>query len=93
MTDIFKDMGISFNTSFMVVLIATPALIKVAKMKHLVDEPGEARKLHRRSVPTLGGVMIFAGTIMYIVCGFQHARIGWDATTTPLLHSLNSNTF
>ena len=60
MTDIFKDMGISFITSFLVVLIATPSLIKVAKMKHLVDEPGEARKLHRRSVPTLGGVMIFA---------------------------------
>jgi UDP-GlcNAc:undecaprenyl-phosphate GlcNAc-1-phosphate transferase len=76
MTDIFKDMGISFITSFMVVLIATPALIKVAKMKHLVDEPGEARKLHRRSVPTLGGVMIFAGTIMSY-CMWFPAREDW----------------
>jgi UDP-GlcNAc:undecaprenyl-phosphate/decaprenyl-phosphate GlcNAc-1-phosphate transferase len=76
MTDIFKDMGISFITSFLVVLVATPSLIKVAKMKHLVDEPGEARKLHRRSVPTLGGVMIFAGTIMSY-CMWFPAREDW----------------
>lgn len=40
-----------------------PSLIKVAKLKHLVDEPGDQRKLHNRSIPTLGGIMIFAGTI------------------------------
>jgi UDP-GlcNAc:undecaprenyl-phosphate/decaprenyl-phosphate GlcNAc-1-phosphate transferase len=76
MNEIFKDMGVAFITSFMVVLIATPSLIKVAKMKHLVDEPGEARKLHRRSVPTLGGVMIFAGTIM-AYCMWFPAREDW----------------
>lgn len=32
-------------------------------MKHLVDEPGEARKLHTRSVPTIGGIIIFASII------------------------------
>ena len=41
-----------------------PSLIKVAKLKHLVDEPGDERKLHRRSIPTIGGIMIFAGTIL-----------------------------
>ena len=45
-------------------MVATPSLIKVAKLKHLVDEPGDQRKLHRRSVPTIGGIMIFAGTII-----------------------------
>lgn len=43
--------------------MATPALIKVAKLKHLVDEPGEARKLHLRSVPTIGGIIIFSSII------------------------------
>lgn len=47
-------------TSFSVVLLATPALIKVAKLKHLVDEPSEARKLHKSSTPTIGGVIIFS---------------------------------
>lgn len=55
---------IAFITAFALVMVAMPALIKVAKLKHLVDEPGEARKLHSRSIPTLGGIMIFAGTII-----------------------------
>lgn len=55
---------LAFITGFIIVLVSTPVLIKVAKIKHLVDEPGEDRKVHHRSVPTLGGIMIFAGTII-----------------------------
>ena len=58
------ELLLGFFTSFIIVLISTPILIKVAKIKHLVDEPGEDRKLHHRSVPTIGGIMIFAGTII-----------------------------
>ncbi|MDQ3112179.1 MAG: undecaprenyl/decaprenyl-phosphate alpha-N-acetylglucosaminyl 1-phosphate transferase [Bacteroidota bacterium] len=50
-------------TSFLVVLLATPALIKVAFLKRLFDEPGDARKLHKRVVPTIGGIIIFAATM------------------------------
>ncbi len=50
-------------TAFFVVLFTMPSLIKVARMKHLVDEPSEERKLHRRSVPTIGGIIIFAAII------------------------------
>lgn len=49
-----------FLTAFGVVLMSTPSLIKVAKLKHLVDEPSEERKLHTRSIPTIGGIIIFA---------------------------------
>ena len=52
-----------FITAFSVVLLATPALIKVAKLKHLVDEPSETRKLHSRSIPTIGGIIIFSAFI------------------------------
>lgn len=52
-----------FLTAFSVVLLATPALIKVAKLKHLVDEPSEDRKLHTRSIPTIGGIIIFSAFI------------------------------
>lgn len=51
--------------AFLMVLFGMPSLIMVAKRKHLVDEPSESRKLHHRSVPTVGGVMIFAA----VVCG------------------------
>jgi UDP-N-acetylmuramyl pentapeptide phosphotransferase/UDP-N-acetylglucosamine-1-phosphate transferase len=36
-----------------------PNLIKVAKLKRLVDDPEDPRKIHHRSVPTIGGVMIY----------------------------------
>ena len=52
-----------FITSFAVVLYSTPALIKVAKLKRLIDEPSEERKVHKRAVPTIGGVVIYAATL------------------------------
>ena len=55
---------LGFVTAFFIVLLATPSLIKVAKLKHLVDEPGEARKIHRRSIPTIGGIIIF-GSVLF----------------------------
>lgn len=58
------DLILGFLTAFGLVMIAMPSLIKVAKLKHLVDEPSEARKVHSRSVPTIGGIMLFAGTII-----------------------------
>ena len=45
------------------VLLATPAVIKVAYLRKLVDAPGDARKLHTRHIPTIGGILIFAGTL------------------------------
>jgi UDP-GlcNAc:undecaprenyl-phosphate/decaprenyl-phosphate GlcNAc-1-phosphate transferase len=54
---------LGFGTAFLVVLLTMPSLIKVARMKHLVDEPSEKRKLHQRSVPTIGGIIIFAAII------------------------------
>ncbi|CAN5326709.1 MraY family glycosyltransferase [soil metagenome] len=52
-----------FITSFFVVLLSTPSLIKVAILKRLFDAPGDTRKLHTRMVPTIGGIIIFAGTL------------------------------
>jgi UDP-GlcNAc:undecaprenyl-phosphate GlcNAc-1-phosphate transferase len=54
---------LAFLTSFVVVLYSTPALIKVAVLKRLIDTPSEERKIHKRSIPTIGGIIIFAGTL------------------------------
>ncbi|MFN5181631.1 MAG: glycosyltransferase family 4 protein [Bacteroidota bacterium] len=51
-----------FITSFMLVLYGTPALIKVAILKRLFDEPG-GRKIHKRIIPTIGGIIIFSATL------------------------------
>ena len=63
-------------TSFFIVLFATPVFIKVAIMKRLFDEPGEDRKLHSRVVPSMGGVMIFGGTLFAFSLWYPLQAIG-----------------
>lgn len=65
-------------SAFLVVVLTMPSLIKVARMKHLVDEPGEARKLHARSVPTIGGIIIFAAIIFSYALWFPEAKLIGD---------------
>lgn len=52
-----------FLTAFIVVLYSTPALIKVAVLKRLIDVPSEDRKIHKRAIPTIGGIIIYAATL------------------------------
>lgn len=66
--------------AFLVVLFGTPSLIMVAKRKHLVDEPSEKRKLHHRSVPTVGGVMLFAATLCSSLVSFSMVEdLSWTS--------------
>lgn len=61
---------LTFFTAFGVVLFSTPSLIKVAILKRLFDEPTESRKLHSHVIPTVGGIIIFAGTFFSFVLWF-----------------------
>lgn len=58
-----EHLPLIFLTSFIVVLLSTPSLIKVAILKRLFDAPGDERKLHKKMIPTIGGIIIFAATI------------------------------
>lgn len=69
---------LTFFTAFFVVLLATPALIKVAILKRLFDEPGDERKLHKRMIPTIGGIIIFAGTLFSFALWFPGEKIPLD---------------
>ncbi|MBL7831802.1 MAG: undecaprenyl/decaprenyl-phosphate alpha-N-acetylglucosaminyl 1-phosphate transferase [Saprospiraceae bacterium] len=60
------DVILSFITAFTLTYFAIPSIINVAKVKNLCDEPGE-RTSHSRSIPTLGGVAIFAGVLFSII--------------------------
>lgn len=52
---------------FLVAIISTlwihPKVLKIAKMKNIVDNP-DARKLQRRPTPVMGGVAVFFGIIL-----------------------------
>ncbi|MEO8088294.1 MAG: MraY family glycosyltransferase [Bacteroidota bacterium] len=54
---------LSIFTAFIISLMMIPALISVAKERNIFDEPGE-RKLHTARTPLLGGIAIFAGTLI-----------------------------
>ncbi|WP_298299022.1 MraY family glycosyltransferase [Hydrotalea sp.] len=49
--------------SYIITLLAIPAIIQIAKMKKLYDLPDD-RKVHATPVPSLGGVGIFAGFLI-----------------------------
>jgi UDP-GlcNAc:undecaprenyl-phosphate GlcNAc-1-phosphate transferase len=57
----YKDVLWGFLIALGVVLVLTPAVGRVARVLGVVDEPGEARRMHLRAVPRLGGVAIFLG--------------------------------
>lgn len=68
-----------FLTSFIVVLYSTPALIKVAVLKRLIDAPSEERKVHKHSIPTIGGIIIYAGTLFAYALWFDvEDRVYYD---------------
>lgn len=50
-----------FICAFLISALSIPVIIKVADLKHLMDEPDQWRKFHATKTPTLGGVAIFAG--------------------------------
>ena len=55
---------LAFVASLAIVMLGMPSLIRLAVQKNLLDEPLEDRKVHTRSVPRLGGVLVFIGTLV-----------------------------
>ncbi|MEY5043969.1 MAG: hypothetical protein RJA19_1196 [Bacteroidota bacterium] len=74
MNALLVGLGMEMALAFALVFMGMPSLIQVARMKNLMDEPGDDRKVHRKSVPTVGGLMVFAGlafSILVILPEFQ----------------------
>jgi UDP-N-acetylmuramyl pentapeptide phosphotransferase/UDP-N-acetylglucosamine-1-phosphate transferase len=68
----------SFLASLTITLFATPMVLRVARIRNIFDEPDE-RKIHQKSIPSLGGVAIFSGIFFSIVFWtdavfFEHLR-------------------
>ena len=53
-------LSLSFVMAAGIVLALTPHIIKIAKVKHLFDEPDE-RKVHKQKIPRLGGLVVSIG--------------------------------
>ncbi len=62
-----QQLLIGGTIAFLVTLLVIPVIIVVAKEKKLYDEPDESRKIHKRPVPSLGGLGMFVGFILSIL--------------------------
>jgi len=68
---------LTFLTAFFIVFLSTPSLLKVAELKNLYDEPDEERKKHNKNIPSLAGILIFAGTLFSFAFWYpENANIG-----------------
>jgi UDP-N-acetylmuramyl pentapeptide phosphotransferase/UDP-N-acetylglucosamine-1-phosphate transferase len=59
---------LAFSCSVAITWYYLPKVLKVVNEKHLNDKPGK-HKIHKREVPTLGGIGIFAGFIFGFLMG------------------------
>ncbi len=71
------NIALACLTAFVITFFAIPSIIRVAIIKNLFDEPGE-RKSHKSSIPTLGGLAIFAGVIFSFT--FWSAGLNYEST-------------
>lgn len=68
--DIFHGYVAVFFISFIVALLATPIMRRLALANGIIDRPSEARKIHRIPVAYLGGVAVFLGLMAGIVYSY-----------------------
>lgn len=59
---------LSFILAFAVAFATTPFVKELAKKVGAVDKPDEARRVHKKPMPLLGGLAIFYGFAVSVLC-------------------------
>ena len=85
--DVFHGyMGV-FIISFLVALLVTPLMRRIAIAHGIVDRPSEARKVHRTPIAYLGGVAVYFGILAGILFAYtapKHNLISFHTTKFEL---------
>lgn len=68
--DIFSSYIGVFFVSFIIALIATPLMRRLAISNGIIDRPNEARKMHKLPVAYLGGVAVYLGIMAGIAFSY-----------------------
>ncbi len=66
MDDNLLKLGLVFLTGFMITYLSIPSILEIAYKKNLFDVPDE-RKVHKREIPSLGGLGIFIGVLITFI--------------------------
>ncbi|MFN0131838.1 MAG: glycosyltransferase family 4 protein [Phycisphaerales bacterium] len=72
-----------FVIAFLVTLLATPLMRKLALAHGVIDRPSEARKVHRVPVAYLGGVAVYLGLMAAILYSYFAAEVPGLVTYHP----------
>ncbi len=57
----------AFATAFIITFLTTPFVKRIAMRVGIVDKPDEARRVHKKPIPLLGGLSMFYGFIVSII--------------------------
>lgn len=63
-----KDLIFCFSIAFGISLAATPFVISLAHKIGAVDVPDSQRRVHKKPIPRLGGLAIFYGFLVALLC-------------------------
>jgi len=75
--EIFQGYIGVFIVAFVVTLLATPLVRRVAISQGVIDRPDEARKLHKMPIAYLGGVAVFLGLMGGLFYSYASHRFGF----------------
>lgn len=65
--DVKLKLVLSFAVSFIITFITTPFVKRIAEKIGIVDKPDEARRVHKKTTPLLGGLAMFYGFIVSVI--------------------------
>ncbi len=74
--DVLTGYILVFAVAFLVTVLVTPVIRRLAVANGIVDHPSEARKIHKLPIAYLGGVAVYLGIIAALVFSY----IGTDIT-------------
>ena len=63
-----------FSMAFLITLISTPFVKKLAQKIGAIDVPKDARRMHKKPIPRLGGLAMFYGFLISILCFYPIDR-------------------
>lgn len=59
---------LALAVAFMISFAATPMVISLAHKINAIDVPKDARRVHKKPIPLIGGLAIFYGFIVSVLC-------------------------
>ena len=82
----YQAAGVGFMVALLLVVLITPAVSLAAWHFGVLDIPTDARRLHRRPMPRLGGVAIYIGIVIpALALGHHHGFWGIMLGATLML--------